>query len=61
MPVYLTVCWMFLCPRECCNARVSWPSCELESTGVPQHVWVDREWHLGDLAEALDEAVEANS
>src|SRR5262245_10823913 len=24
--VYLTVCWMFLCPRYCCNARVSWPS-----------------------------------
>jgi hypothetical protein len=23
-------------------------------------VWVDREWHLGGLADALDEAVEAN-
>jgi hypothetical protein len=24
--VYLTVCWMFLCPRYCCRAGVSWPS-----------------------------------
>src|SRR6516225_8239810 len=24
--VYRTVCWMFLCPRYCCRARVSWPS-----------------------------------
>jgi len=33
---------------------------ELEPTGMAQHVWVDREWHLGSLADALDEAVEAN-
>src|SRR5262252_7844188 len=33
---------------------------ELKTTGMAQHVWVDREWHLGSLADALDEAVEAN-
>src|SRR5262245_6128835 len=33
---------------------------ELEPTGMAQHVWVDRERHLGSLADALDEAVEAN-
>jgi hypothetical protein len=33
---------------------------ELEATGMAKHVWVDREWHLGGLADALDEAVEAN-
>jgi hypothetical protein len=31
---------------------------ELEPAGMAKHVWVDREWHLGGLAEALDEAVE---
>jgi hypothetical protein len=30
---------------------------ELEPTGVSKHVWVDREWHLGGLADALDESV----
>ena len=34
---------------------------ELEPTGMAQHVWVDREWHLGSLADALDEAVETDS
>ena len=34
--------------------------CELEPTGVAKHVWVDREWHLGSLAEALDEAMETD-
>ena len=33
--------------------------CELESAGMAQHVWVDRERHLGSLADALDEAVES--
>src|SRR5262245_61146459 len=33
---------------------------ELEPTGVAKHVRVDRERHLGSLADALDEAVEAN-
>ena len=33
---------------------------ELEPTGMAKHVWVDREWHLGRLAEALDEAVETD-
>ena len=28
---------------------------ELEPAGVAKHVWVDREWHLGGLAEALTE------
>ena len=33
---------------------------ELEPAGVTKHVRVDREWHLGGLADALDEPVEAN-
>jgi hypothetical protein len=33
--------------------------CKLVPTGVPEHVWVDAEWHLGGLAEALDEPVKA--
>src|SRR5262245_64839750 len=33
---------------------------QLEPTGMAKHVWVDREWHLGGLAEALDEPVEAD-
>jgi hypothetical protein len=31
---------------------------ELEPTGMAKHVRVDRKWHLGGLAEPLDEAVE---
>src|SRR5262249_22673189 len=31
---------------------------ELKTTGMAQHVWVDRERHLRSLADALDEAVE---
>ena len=30
---------------------------QLEPTGMAKHVRVDREWHLGGLAEALDEPV----
>ena len=33
---------------------------ELKTTGMAQHVWVDRERHLGSLADALDEAVKAD-
>src|SRR5262249_59301295 len=33
---------------------------ELKAAGMAQHVGVDREWHLGSLADALDETVEAN-
>ena len=33
---------------------------ELKTTGMAQHVWVDREWHVGSLADPLDEAVEAD-
>src|SRR5262249_12624236 len=33
---------------------------ELKTTGMAQHMWVDGKWHLGSLADALDEAVEAN-
>jgi hypothetical protein len=33
---------------------------ELKTTGMAKHVWMDRERHLGSLADALDEAVEAN-
>ena len=32
---------------------------ELVSAGVPEHVRVDAKWHLGGLAEALDEPVKA--
>jgi hypothetical protein len=31
---------------------------QLEPAGMAKHVGMDREWHLGGLAEALDEAVE---
>jgi hypothetical protein len=30
---------------------------ELKTTGMAQHVWMDREWYLGGLADALDKAV----
>src|SRR5262245_36433672 len=33
---------------------------ELEPTGMAKHVGVDRKWHLGGLAAALDESVEAD-
>jgi hypothetical protein len=33
---------------------------QLEPAGMAQHVRVDREWHLGSLADALDEAVETD-
>ena len=33
---------------------------EFEPTGMAKHVWVDREWHLGGLAEALNEPVETD-
>src|SRR6516225_4649423 len=28
---------------------------QLKPAGMAKHVWVDREWHLGGLAEALNE------
>jgi hypothetical protein len=31
---------------------------KLEPAGMAKHVRVDRKWHLGGLADALDEAVE---
>ena len=31
-----------------------------EATGVAKHVRVDREWHLGGIADALDESVETD-
>jgi hypothetical protein len=31
---------------------------ELVSAGVPEHVWVNPEWHFSGLTEALDEPVE---
>ena len=33
---------------------------ELEPASMAKHVWMDREWHLGGLANALDEAVETD-
>ena len=47
---------MFLCQ----GPRVVAVAGELEPASMAKHVWVDREWHLGSLAHALDEAVEAN-
>jgi hypothetical protein len=32
---------------------------ELVSAGVPEHVRVDANWHLGGLTEALDQPVES--
>ena len=34
---------------------------QLEPTGMAKHVWVDREWHLGGLAEALDEPADRSA
>src|SRR5262245_17985999 len=42
------------------GARVVTIVGQLEPAGMAQHVGVDREWHLGDLAEALDEPMEPN-
>jgi hypothetical protein len=42
------------------GARVVAVIGELEPTGMAKHVRVDREWHLGGLAEPLDEAVETD-
>ena len=42
------------------GARVVAIVSELEPTGMAQHVWMHREWHLGGLTDALDEPVEAN-
>jgi hypothetical protein len=36
------------------------PCVVAEATGMAKHVRVDREWHLGGLADALDEAVETD-
>ena len=33
---------------------------QLEPAGMAKHVWVDREWHLGGLAEAPNELVETD-
>src|SRR6516164_4626025 len=33
---------------------------QLEPTGVAKHVGMDREWHLGGLADTLDEPMESN-
>jgi hypothetical protein len=33
---------------------------ELVAAGMARHVRMDREWHLGGLAEAVDEAVETD-
>src|SRR5215472_9489013 len=33
---------------------------ELKPAGMAKHVWVDGEWHLGGLPEALDEPVETD-
>ena len=33
---------------------------ELEPAGMAKHMRVDREWHLGGLAEALNEPVETD-
>src|SRR5215471_7716595 len=42
------------------DARVVAVIRELEPAGMSKHVRIDREWHLGGLPEALDEAVETD-
>jgi hypothetical protein len=42
------------------GARVVAVICELEPTGMAKHVRVDRKWHLGGLAEPLDEGTWAS-
>src|SRR5262245_59621230 len=42
------------------GARVVAIVSELKTAGMAQHVWVDREWHLGSLADALDKTVETD-
>src|SRR5262249_5750501 len=42
------------------GARVVAVIRELEPAGMAKHVRVDRKWHLGGLAEPLDEAVGPN-
>src|SRR5499433_219140 len=42
------------------GARVVAVVGELEPAGMAKHVRVDREWHLGGLADALDEPVETD-
>src|SRR5262249_21370819 len=42
------------------GARVVTIVGQLEPAGMAQHVGADREWHLGDLAEALNEPVETD-
>ena len=33
---------------------------QLKPAGMAKHVGMDREWHLGDLPQALDEPMEPN-
>ena len=42
------------------GARVVTIVGQLEPTRMAKHVRVDREWHLGGLADTLDEAMEAD-
>ena len=42
------------------GARVVAVIRELEPTGMAKHVRVDRKWHLGGLAETLDEPMETD-
>ena len=59
--VYLTVCWMFLWAKVVLQGpRVVAVIRELEPAGMAKHVRVDGEWHLGGLAEALNEPVETD-
>ena len=51
---------MFLCPRVLQGPRVVTIIGQFEPAGMAKHVRVDREWHLGGLAEALDEPMEPN-
>ena len=59
--MYLTV-WMSLVPEVVLQRpRVVAIVGELKTTGMAQHVWVDRERHLGSLADALDERIAERS
>jgi hypothetical protein len=43
------------------GARVVAVIRELEPAGMAKHVRMDREWHLGGLAETLDEPMETDA
>ena len=56
--MYLTVCWMFLCPSHACSALVSWPA--LARAYVLEHTTaLKRACDLNDVVLAVDAEVTA--